>query len=352
LADRAATHYITTMTAAVERPADLEAAAFPPFRPRPPWLGADLQTLRNYLRGRPAELSSWPARRLELTLGDNSGDRLAAALHRPAEDRGRPLAVLIHGLTGCEESSYIRASARHLLTRGYPVLRLNLRGAGPSRPLCRLQYHAGRSEDLRDALRALGALDSRLTARGLVLAGYSLGANMLLKFLAEYAGDFPLRAAATVSAPIDLKATQERIMAPRNALYHRYLLARMKAESLHEAGGLGAGERRIVLATRSIYQFDDVVVAPRGGFAGAEDYYRRSSARRFLAAVGVPTLVIHAMDDPWIPGHLYRQVDWAANRRLVPLLPAAGGHVGFHGRGSRTTWHDHCIARFFAGLVD
>ncbi len=338
------------MDVALDRPASQDSADFPAFRARAPWLGGDLQTLRNYIHGRPADLSPWPGRRLELPLGDASGDRLAAMLHDPGAEPGRPFAVLIHGLTGCEDSSYIRASARHLLEQGYPVLRLNLRGAGPSRPLCRFQYHAGRSEDLRDALKVLGTQAPDLAARGLVLVGYSLGANMLLKFLAEHAGDFPLRAAASVSAPIDLKATQERMMAPRNALYHRYLLGRMKAESLATPAGLGDSQRRAIERIRSIYQFDDVVVAPRGGFDGAEHYYRQTSARRFLADVAVPTLVIHAMDDPWIPGRLYRQVDWTANRKLVPLLAASGGHVGFHGNGSAAAWHDRCIAQFFATL--
>jgi len=338
------------MDVALDRLAGQDGVGFPAFRARSPWLGGDLQTLRNYLRGRPADLSSWPGRRLELPLGDGSGDRLAAMLHDPDGESARPLAVLIHGLTGCEDSSYIRATARYLLEQGFPVLRLNLRGAGPSRPLCRFRYHAGRSEDLRDALEALGTQVAGLSARGLVLVGYSLGANMLLKFLAEHAGDFPLRAAASVSAPIDLKATQERMMTPRNAFYHRYLLGRMKAESLDAAGGLDESQRRAIERTRSIYEFDDVVVAPRGGFDGADDYYRRSSARRFLADVGVPTLVVHAMDDPWIPGRLYRQVDWAANRNLRPLLPGSGGHVGFHGHGSPAPWHDRCIARFFTGL--
>jgi predicted alpha/beta-fold hydrolase len=323
------------------------APDFPPFRPRLPWLGGDLQTLRNYLVVRPPDLADWPGRRLELALADGSGDRLAAVLHRPQGPGERPLAVLIHGLTGCEDSHYIRASARHLLGRGHPVLRLNLRGAGPSAALCRHRYHAGRSADLRDALAALARLEPGLYAGGLLLVGFSLGANMLLKFLAESGRDFPLRAAAAVSAPIDLEAAQLRLMAPRNALYHRYLLARMKAETLAGAE-LKPAERRAVLRARSVYDFDHGFVAPAGGFADAEDYYRRCSARRFLAAVDLPTLVVHARDDPWIPGAAYDAVDWRATPKLIPLRPAAGGHVGFHGRGAGAAWHDRCIARFFA----
>jgi predicted alpha/beta-fold hydrolase len=173
---------------------------------------------------------------------------------------------------------------------------------------------------------------------------------MLLKFLAEHGADFPVCAAAAVSAPIDLKATQLRLMAPRNALYHRYLLARMKAETLAGAD-LGAAQRTAVARARSVYQFDDGFVAPAGGFADAEDYYRRCSAGRFLADVAVPTLIVHARDDPWIPAAAYDAVDWRANPSLVPLLPATGGHVGFHGRGARAAWHDRCIGRFAESVL-
>jgi predicted alpha/beta-fold hydrolase len=323
---------------------------FPPFRPRAPWLGGDLQTLRNYLLAQPPDLADWPGQRLELAMADGSGDRLSAMVHRPEGAEGRPLAVLIHGLTGCEDSSYIRGSARHLLGLGYPVLRLNLRGAGPSGPLCRLRYHAGRSEDLRDALAALARLEPGLCGEGLLLVGYSLGANMLLKFLAEEGEDIPVRAAAAVSAPIDLKAAQLRLMTRRNTLYHRYLLARMQAETLAGAE-LNPAERRAVARSRSVYEFDDGYVAPAGGFADAEDYYRRCSAGRFLAGIAVPTLVIHARDDPWIPAEAYDAVDWSGNPTLVPLLTASGGHVGFHGRSAKAAWHDRCITRFFETVV-
>jgi predicted alpha/beta-fold hydrolase len=327
----------------------IDPGAFPPFRPRPPWLGADLQTLRNYLRGAVPDLSDFPFERLELPMRDGSGDRLLGDLNLPADAARKPLVVLIHGLTGCSTGTYMLVSALSLLRQGFPVLRLNLRGAGPSRKLCRGQYHAGRSEDLRDAL---AALPPALTARGVLAVGYSLGGNMLLKYLGEQGADRPVRAAAAISAPIDLSAASRRLRQPRNRIYHRWLLRRMQEEAL--AGeGLSAAERGIVLAVRSVYAFDDRLVAPRNGFAGADDYYARCSAVGFLTKIALPTLVIHALDDPWIPGEIYRGFDWAAaNRHLVPLLPAQGGHVGFHGLGTRLPWHDRCLQIFFesAGL--
>jgi predicted alpha/beta-fold hydrolase len=324
----------------------IAADAFPTFRPRPPWVNGDLQTLRNFLRRPAFDLAGFAAERLELPMRDGSGDRLLGDLNRPSRAGAKPLVVLIHGLTGCSTGTYMLASALHLLEHGYPVLRLNLRGAGAARPLCRQQYHAGRSQDLRDALAALPA---SLTEHGVLAVGYSLGGNMLLKYLAEQDGAKPVVAAAAVSAPIDLKAASLRLMRPRNRLYHDWLLRRMQDEAL--AGeGLNDGERRTAAAARTVYEFDDRFVARRNGFAGAEDYYVRSAALPLLQAIRVPTLIIHALDDPWIPGTTYTGFDWRGSPKLLPLLPAQGGHVGFHGVGSRVPWHDRCLKIFFEAV--
>jgi predicted alpha/beta-fold hydrolase len=319
------------------------------FVPRAPWWGGDLQTLRNYLRKRrPPDLTPWPGLRLELPVLDGSGDRLSVCLHQPAIEAGRPLAVLIHGLTGSEDSIYLRASTRHLLGLGYPVVRLNQRGAGPSRPLCRTRYHAGLSGDLGVALGALEELDPRLISRGVVLVGYSLGGNVLLKFLAEAGAAFPIGAAATVSTPIDLAAAVARIMTRRNRPYHNYLLSRMKAEEAARPDPLASAERAALERIARIYDFDETVVAPRAGFSGADEYYRCCSALEFVDRITVPTLLIHATDDPWVPAAPYGAFPWHRTPSLQPLISERGGHVGFHGRGSPVAWHDQAIARFFA----
>lgn len=322
-------------------------AGIAPFRPRAPWWGGDLQTVRNMLVGRRPDLGAYPATAMRLAMRDGSGDVLAAMLNQPGGP-GRaqhPLIVLIHGLTGCQDSLYMLRSAAAFLASGYPVLRLSLRGAGPSRPLCRSQYHAGRSEDLRDALLGLPA---DLAANGLLLVGYSLGGNMLLKFLAEFGRNFPVLAAGSVSAPIELAESSRRFLDRRNWLYHRWLLARMKEETLAgPAGALDAAERRTVAAVRTVLEFDDRHVAPRNGFAGATDYYAQCSARAFLPAIEVPSLLIHAEDDPWIPADAYRAAMRAGNARLTFLLAPGGGHVGFHDTSSPVAWHDRCLLRYF-----
>ena len=305
----------------------------PPFRPRLPWLGGDLQTMRNALvRPRPP-IENWPAERVAFDMADGTGDRLHGLLHRPTEDRRRPLTILIHGIGGSNESAYMRITAVHLLRAGYPVLRLNLRGAGGSET--QQFYHAGRTEDLK---RVIGSLDGRLAANGVVPVGFSLGANMMLKYLAECGAMAPVLAAVSVSAPIDLAAAQQRIARKRNRVYQHQMLGWLRSER-----GV-----RLPPQLRTMIEFDTHVVAPANGFKDAQDYYRQCSAGSTLGAIRRPTLLIHAQDDPWIPAASYR--DLAPNPNLFSLILRSGGHVGFHARGLDIPWHDMALARFIGAL--
>ena len=320
-------------------------AGFPEFRPRLPWWSGDLQTCRNQVAGRPVDLSEFHSRRLRLPTSDGSGDCQQAVLSFPAAGARRLPLLLLHGLTGSEDSYYLRASARHFLRHGHPVLRVNLRGAGPSGTACRVRYCAGSSRDLADVINHLPA---GLAEGGVLVMGYSLGANILLKFLGEPATvRTPVRAAVAVSAPIDLGATCRNILRPRNLGYHRWFLAHMKAESLAPGVPLDARARTAIARARTIYEYDDRFVAPSHGYAGADDFYRRCSAKAFLDGIEVPTLVIAAQDDPVVPFAPYRDLDWRRAPSVTRLFPPAGGHVGFHGRASRTPWHDRCALQWF-----
>jgi uncharacterized protein len=321
------------------------APRFPSFFARPPWIGGDLQTVRNHVRRVQVSLAEFSEERIEFPLPD--GDRLIATLHRPTMASDRPLAILIHGLSGSQDSVYLRRSARHLLQSGFPVLRFNLRGAGPSGLLCRLSYHAGRTEDLHAALMQL---DGKLAGRGLLAVGYSLGGNLLLKYLGEQGRRALFLGAVSVSAPVLPKQAQLRIMRRRNGAYHRHLLECVKADFGRPTAGLPASLRADLPGIRTIYEFDDRIVAPINGFDGAEDYYARTASYPLLPQITVPTLVIHARNDPWIPAAPYLQFEWARNPKLVPLLPRGGGHVGFHAFGHAVPWHDRCTVSFFESL--
>ena len=306
----------------------------PPFRPLPMWRGGDLQTLRNWLKPPKDMLDLWAGESCIFDCGDGSGDRLLGKLHRPVAEGDKPLLLLVHGLNGSEDSFYCRVTAGHLLAAGYPVLRLNLRGAGPGRSLSRSNYHAGRSEDVAACLAGLAP---DLLRNGVVAIGYSLGGNLLLKYLGEAGADAGVMAAVTVSAPIDLKAAQQRLGTHRNRLYHAHLLSNLRDETGPEARGI-----------RSIHEYDNKIVAPANGYASAEEYYEECSARRYLARIRRPTLMIHAGDDPWIPAMSYAAVKWSDHPLLHLKLPVSGGHVGFHGIGLDRPWYDMALLRFLA----
>jgi predicted alpha/beta-fold hydrolase len=102
----------------------------------------------------------------------------------------------------------------------------------------------------------------------------------------------------------------------------------------------------------SVYDFDNLIVAPNNGFTDAEDYYRRSSAARFLGAIKVPTLLIHPRNDPWVPASMYLDRSWTADGPLTFLMPPGGGHVGFHAADDTVPWHDRCIGSFFSDLAE
>lgn len=312
--------------------------AYPPFKERWPWRGADLQTLRNTLRRVNVPLPS--GAELVFPMDDGSGDHLTGILHAPASPAAsgsgpsashRPLVILLHGLAGSADSVYVRATAATLLAGGYAVLRLNLRGAGPLAATSRHRYHAGRTDDIRAVIRHLAAREP-LAAPGIAVVGYSLAGNMVLKLMGEPGLPPQVRAAASVSAPIDLAATSRQFLKLRNRPYHLWLLSAMKQQALAAPrDALDDDLRAAVRACRTVYEFDDRYVAPLNGWRDAQEYYQVNSAVRFLPAIQRPTLVIHALNDPWISAESYCSFAWINYKSLYPLMINRGGHVGFHG---------------------
>jgi predicted alpha/beta-fold hydrolase len=331
-------------------PPSIHALDLPPFRPRFPWWGPDLQTLAIFLQPALSDMAPHRSERVCFPMADRSGDILLGMLDQPAEPRGGcPLVILIHGLTGCEDSVYVLSAARHLLDCGYTILRLNVRGAGPSRPYCSELYHVGRTADFR---RVLEQIPDEAKRNGVVAVGYSLGGTMLLKYLGEEGSFSPLRAAASICAPIDLLATGQQMLRPRNWVYHSYILNGLKSETLAEGARLSEEEREIVRNARSVFDYDDRLISPRYGFRGALDYYSLCAPKHFMPEIRVPTMVLAACDDPWIPIEHYREFDWSANRWLLPVTPETGGHVGFHGDASGRPWCNLAIEKFLERVVN
>ncbi|MDN3563184.1 alpha/beta fold hydrolase [Paeniroseomonas aquatica] len=316
-----------------------------PFSPRPPWLGGTLQTLRALRWPFAARLT--PGHRLWLPLAD--GDALAAMLHLPplVLEPARPLAVLVHGLTGSEEDPYLRDAAAGLLRRGFPVLRLNLRGSGPSLPRSTSHYHLGRAGDLQEALAALPAM---LTGQGVVLAGWSLGGALVLNLLGrDTAGLPPVLGAAAIGPPLQPELAFRTIDA--NPLFGRALLALYRREVLAvPAVDLPESLRQAARRASSLVEFEATVTAPRFGYPSYAVYCEVNRPAAALPQIRVPTLVVMAADDPLVPIESLAGIDWAACPAVAPLAVEGGGHCGFYDRRQDEPLSLRAMAAFFEGL--
>jgi predicted alpha/beta-fold hydrolase len=305
------------------RPREPAVGVIPCFVPHPLVRSGHLQTVvGRFLVG--------PRRRLPSVYHQvevDGGDRLSVLDTVPEGwTPGDPAAVLIHGLSGCARSPYVVRVGFRLWRQGVRVVRMNLRGAGSGFGLARGIYHAGRTEDLR---RVVEWTAERSPDSPIALVGFSLGANLVLKLASEAVAD-PLTGFDCVLAanpPIDLAECCRAIQRPENRHYDRNFARQLRSDigRLHslypELGPVSLPE------VLTVYDFDEVYTAPRNGFAGASDYYSKCSAGPLIASIRAPGLVVHAVDDPFIPAEPFRRLEFPPGLALE--LISGGGHLGY-----------------------
>lgn len=309
---------------------------------RPAWWlpGAHLQTLYPSLfrASRPPPLQR---ERVELPDGDFV-DLDWAPRHDGA------LVLLLHGLEGSIHSHYAGGLLRALDRAGMSAVLMHFRGCSGEPNRKPRSYHSGETGDLDVIVRRL--LDDRPT-RSLSVVGVSLGGNVLLKWLGEQGTAAPLSRAVAVSVPFLLDDAARRLQSGLSRLYQAYLLRRLrrsvraKARLLPPPVALGRLEQ-----LTSFRAFDDAITAPLHGFAGVDDYYRRASSRAYLKDIRVPTLIVHARDDPFMsPAAIPLETELSDAVTLE--LSAHGGHVGFiAGRwpGRPVYWLEQRVCTYLA----
>jgi predicted alpha/beta-fold hydrolase len=251
---------------------------------------------------------------------------------------GSPRVILLHGLEGSAYSLHTQGLARLITRSGWRVTVLNFRSCArdaldlrhrlPNRR-ARL-YHSGETGDLDLVVRTLVSRDADTP---LYAIGFSLGGNVLLKWLGENGSASAIRAAATISVPYDLGAASRYLERFAGRFYVFHFLRRLKPKALDvmarfpgETAHLAAERVRSV---RTFRQFDECVTAPLHGFASAEDYYRQASSLAFLNRIQVPTLCISSADDPFSPAETITRARQAASDRVTFAVTAWGGHTGF-----------------------
>jgi uncharacterized protein len=319
------------------RMACMKDTAAPEFRPAW-WLpGAHAQTLwGRFLRPYPR----LPMRMERIVAPD--GEEIE--LHSVAGRAESPRMLLLHGLEGKPHSHYVGGLLAQAYSRGWPATLLVFRGCGSTPNLARRFYHSGETTDLAAVFEQLRARDS--TSEWFLL-GVSLGGNVLLKWLGDRsdAVDARIRAAAAISTPFDLEAGSRHIGTGRMRIYDRHFLRSLRRKALAKLDrhpDLFDGGR--LQRARSVFEFDDIVTGPVHGFRDAIDYYSRSSSESYLPRIRVPTLLVSAADDPFLPREVWERVRRSAseNPQLRVEFTKAGGHVGFV--SGRWPWS----ARYFA----
>lgn len=269
----------------------------------------------------------------------------------PSTSEDAPIVVVLHGLEGSSKRRYVRSVCRELHDRGVATVAMNFRGCSgePNRTLS--FYHSG---DTRDLGLVIDVVRARHPGRRVGAMGFSLGGNVVLKALGERSdvGVGLVDVAAVMSVPYDLAAGCALLERTRmGRLYTEYFMRSLrgkvawKRDRLADALDLDAVDR-----ATSIRDFDEAVTAPLNGFADAAEYYARSSSRGFLSTVRVPTLMVHAVDDPFLPPESIPRTEAAANGSLALCLSPNGGHVGFV-RGTPWApvfWGEVEAARFLA----
>jgi predicted alpha/beta-fold hydrolase len=251
--------------------------------------------------------------------------------------------VLLHGLEGSGEAGYIRSMAWDLLQNGFIAHRFHMRTCGNTENLCKTLYHAGLTSDLHAFLEQLRA-ESDLPV---LLCGFSLGGNVALKLAGELGETDLIQGVCAISTPIDLAMGVRRIGQRDNRLYENRFLERMRERLL----ATGRYTREELAAARTLYEIDDRITAPSFGFGNADNYYATQSAKNFLARIRVPTLMIQAKDDTFIPFEMYERPEIWTNPHLKLVATEAGGHLGFLSRRGPRFWVDEVVVDFITQTV-
>jgi predicted alpha/beta-fold hydrolase len=259
-----------------------------------------------------------------------------------------PTLIILHGLEGSSNSQYVIGTANKAFAAGMNAVRMNMRNCGGTETLTPTLYHSGLSQDVAAVVRTLIEQDG---LGSIALAGYSMGGNLVLKCVGEWGDKAPreLRAVCTVSPAIDLAPSADALHRPANWIYEqKFLRGLMRRYRRKAALFPGRYSARGLKRMRSVREFDELITAPHSGFAGADDYYHRAASARVLEHIRVPTLIMHAQDDPFIRILPETRAKIAANRQICFIETLHGGHCAFlaEPNGYDGYWAERRIVEF------
>lgn len=306
------------------------------------------QTLWRKFAGSPAV--NHARERVELSDGDFIDIDWLTAEER-AKNSAQPLVFILHGLCGSSSSSYVLSLQTLLIENGFNSVVMNFRGCSGELNRKAQAYHSGVSHDLEEVLRNV---IRQHKPEAVSLVGYSLGANVLLKWLGEHYDYSKVDKAVAVSTPFTLGLCSREMLSGLSRFYGRYFTKRLLSDYLHKRKEfelqdkgpeleelLGLGD---VSRVSNIWEFDDQITAPLHGFESANDYYGRCSSIKFLPEISASTLLIQSYDDPLVPPVALPEAGMVSESTVMELSPK-GGHVGFVS-AQNSNWLEHRILKF------
>lgn len=287
---------------------------------RPPWFffNSHLETIFPALF---RKVALQPYRRERITTPDD--DFLDLDWLAQGSDH---VVVISHGLEGSSSRPYVKGMAGAFFQNGYDVLAWNFRGCSEEINRQLRFYHSGATDDLELVIRHAASRYKKIS-----LIGFSLGGNLTLKYLGEqqHRSYDKIRSATVFSVPMDLHSTCIRISMPANRVYALRFLKSLKKKVRLKAKDYAELETSQLSRINSLIEFDDVYTAPLHGFSDAIDYYTRCSSLPFIQSITVPTLIVNAMNDPFLGEQCYPVRELSSHQCVTFESPPRGGHVGF-----------------------
>lgn len=238
----------------------------------------------------------------------------------------RPLVLILHGFEGSIDSPYARGMMKKMNEQGWRCVFMHFRGCSGEPNRLPRGYHSGETADVSCVVKIL---KQRTPNAPIAAIGYSLGGNVLLKWLGETGDKNPLRAAVAISVPFELQKAADRIQQGLSRLYQWYFLKCLRERLLNKFQQVPPHlDPNLILNAKTVRDFDDQYTAPLHGFSNAADYYTAASSRQYLKTIHVPTLVLHARDDPFMTADVI-----PSPSEISPFITLEvteeGGHVGF-----------------------
>ncbi len=257
------------------------------------------------------------------------------------------LVVLLHGLEGDAQRPYITGSAKLFNQNGFDACAVNYRGCSGEPNTLYRSYHSGVTEDLEEIINHI--LSTKKYSE-VFLKGFSLGGNLLLKYLGE-GNNIPkeIKGAVAISVPCSLKDSCDQLLSFENILYadrfKRHLIAKLRQKQLLFPDLISATD---IKAVKTLKDFDDIYTSRAHNFKDALDYYAKCSSLQFLPNISIPSLIVNAENDSFLGQDCYPKAEAEKNKHLFLEIPKYGGHVGFWGKHS-TTYTEQRALTFFTG---